>query len=59
MLSFIFLFDFQVEMSSKLLNMGEHEFQRKFQAANMNLKVFTVRIIKLWEWMMPFKERNK
>ena len=48
-----------MEMSSKLLNMGEHKFQRKFQAANINLKVFTIRIRKLWEWMMPFKERNK
>lgn len=35
----------QLEMLSKLLNIGEPEFQGKFQATDINLKVFTVRII--------------
>lgn len=32
-------------MSSKLLNMGGLEFQEKFQATDMNLKVFNIRVI--------------
>lgn len=34
-----------MEMSSKSLNTGEPEFKGKFQAININLKVFIVRII--------------